>query len=133
MAHAHLEKELMIETGNQIGTAAHLTKLISEQAHSNIRAFWGGATGEKGTFAVITDDNQKVADFLKNDAEFSNFHEEDVIVVDVADKVGAAADVADKLSAAGIDINWLYTTIFDDQTAVVVSTKDNSKALKILS
>lgn len=132
MSKATLEKEILIETPNKVGIAGELTHIISDQGRSNIRALWGGVIDGKGSFAIIAEDNKKILNLLQGSI-FTNVHEEDVVVVKVPNQIGACADVAGKLGQAGIDINWLYTTIFDDETAVVVSTKNNKEAVKVLA
>ena len=132
MGMASIQKELFVETENNVGIAGELTSLISDQAHSNIRAIWAEVKENHGSFGIITDNNSKVEQMLK-DSKFNNVHEEDVVVVKVKDKPGECTKIAQKVGEAGINIDFLFTTIFDNETAVVLSTADNEKVVKLLS
>jgi len=132
MTKATIEKELFIQTPNEVGMAGQLSALISEQAHINIKFFSGRVVDDKGEFFVITGDNSKVVDALKG-SNFSNFTEQDVLVIRTTDSIGTCADITNKIATAGIDINYLFTTIFDNDPAVVVSTNNNQEALNLFS
>jgi len=67
---------------------------------------------------------------LKN-SDFKTFKEQDVVVVRTTDTVGTCAEIASKVGSAGISINYLFTTIFDNDPAVVLSTENNQAALKL--
>jgi len=130
MGKATIEKELLVETPNEIGTAGKLTKVFSDQAHVNIKALWGGIVNGKGVFSVVTENNNKAVDALKG-SDFNNFKEQDVVVVRTTDTIGTCSEIANKVGGAGIDINYLFTTIFDSKPAVVLSTNNNQAALKL--
>ena len=132
MSNASLEKELKIITENTTGIAGKLTSLIANEANVNIKALWGGVLNGKGNFSIITDNNANVATTLKN-SEFNNLQEGELLVVRVPNKIGSCANIASTIGSAGIDINFLFTTIFDNEPAVVLSTKNNQKALGLLS
>ncbi len=132
MTFATLEKEIQIETPNTVGTAGKLNGMIAQQANSDIKATWAGAMNGKGQFSIITEDPNRVKDVLKS-SEFSNYHEGEVVVVRVDDQKGALANVTEKIGNAGLNISYMFTTIFDNEPAIVVSTDDNQKAFKLFN
>jgi len=132
MANASIVKELRVKTPDELGIAGRLTSFIADQAHANIKAFWGGTVNNEGIFSIITENNAKVAEQFKN-SEFKNFNEHDVLVVHVPDELGSCAKVANKVAGAGININYLYTTMYDKQPAVILSTDDNQQAFKLFN
>ena len=130
MKKATIENELLIETPNEVGMAGQLTTLISEQVNVNTKALCGRVVNGKGEFSIITGDNSKVADILKN-SNFDNFREQNVLVVRTTDSIGTCAAITNKIATAGININYLFTTIFDKEPAVVLSTENNQEALHL--
>lgn len=131
MTHVTLEKELFLETSNQPGVASQLTTLFAEQANCNIKAMWGGSFGNQGRFAFIPDNLSKAKDVLST-SEFKNFREGEVVVAFVPDQCGSANQITSKLSQANINIEWLFTTIFDGKPAVVLCSDDNKQAVQLI-
>ena len=130
MANVSLEKALFVQTPNKVGTTAKVTNTIAN-TQTNIRTMWAGEANDKGNFSLITTDNQKAKDALIQ-ANFNDITEQDVIVVRVPDESGSASNIASKLGDNGININFFYSSIFDNQPVLVLSTKDNLQALKLL-
>lgn len=132
MTTATLEKQFFITTPNNVGTASQLADIVSRQAKADIRAIWGSEQGQQGQFYMITDDNSLVSNELRQNG-FDDFREEEVLVVRTADQKGAYADLAKKLADANVNVNYLFTTIFDNQPAVIFQTDDNQKAWKLFN
>ena len=132
MTFATVEKELQIETPNTVGTAGKLNTMIAQQANSNIKATWAGAVNGKGLFSIIADDSSRVKDVLKS-SEFSKLQEHEVVVIRVEDQQGAFAKVAEKIGSAGLNISHMFTTIFDNEPAIVVSTDNNNKTFELFN
>jgi len=132
MTNATLERQFFITTPNSVGTACRLTDVVSHQASANIRSFWGGEEGKQGRFFVITDDNSVVSKQLRDNG-FDNFREEEVLVVRVPDQQGSCAQLTKQLADANLNINYLFTTIFDSKPAVIIHTDDNQKALGLFN
>lgn len=126
MYKATLTKEISVETANAKGIAAKLTQLVANQAKANIRSAWASGTNGTGHFSLITDSNTKVMEALKKD--FPKLQEQEVLVLNVKNHLGDIAEITTQISNADLNINYLYTTYFDNQPAVVVSTSDNKKA-----
>jgi len=130
MANATLMKSIFIETTNEPGIASQLTSLIAEQANANILSLWGGVVNGKGNFFIFTDNNSGVLNALK-DANLGHATEKELVLLKVPDQKGACYQVTDKIGNAGINIDMLYTTIFNKETALVLLTEDNQKTLKL--
>jgi len=127
MTTASIEKELHVSTPNEMGVAYRLTSSPYEQAHSNIKALWANVSDNKGWFYFIPENYDSVKNWLQS-SEFSNFSESEVLVIRTADQKGSCAQVIQKLADAGININYMYTTTYDGQPAIILSTSDNQKA-----
>lgn len=132
MFNATLENQFAIQTPKGVGAASRLTDVISHQAKANIRALWANEQGNQGQFYLITDDNGQVADYLGKNG-FENYSQEQVLVVSAPDQTGSVAQVAQTVADAGININYLYTTVFDGRPAVILHTSDNQKARGLFS
>lgn len=122
-------KEITVETPNAAGIAGKLATLVSNQAKANIRAAWASGYNSQGHFSLITDNNQKVIEVLKK--EFPKTQEQDVLVFNVKNETGKMAEIVNQIGQAGININYLFTTYFENQPAIVLSTSDNKKALAL--
>lgn len=130
MKQAILEKGLFIETPAKVGVAGQLTDLISAKGHVDIKSLWAGELNGKGTFSVITEKNDKVVDVLKG-SPFSSFKEEDVLVIPVKNEVGAFNNVVKRLGDAGINIKWIYTSLYGKEPVIILSTDNDVAALKL--
>lgn len=131
MSQVTIEKQLYIETPNQAGIAGKLNSFISKQANVDVKSEWAGIMDGKGFFTLITSNNERVKEALKN-SEFAQFEEKEKIIVRIPDQAGSVAEVTQKIADAGVGINCFYTTIFDNQPAVIISTDDNKKAFSAL-
>jgi hypothetical protein len=131
MEQVTLEKEFYVETANQPGITSQLTALLSEDAQVNLKAFWGNTYAGKGHFSFIPENLSKAREALKS-SQFSNYREEEVVVAYVKDQIGSTAEITSKLANAHININWLYTTSYNGQPAIVLSCDDNSLAVQTI-
>ena len=130
MTFATLETEIQLNTPSKIGLTGRLNNLISQEANTNIKAFWAGELNDQGRFSFITNDNDKVKEVLRG-SEFSKFDENEVVVIRTLDQLGSVAEVASKIAEAGINIHYMFTTVFDGESAVIVYTEDNQKVLNL--
>lgn len=126
---AKLAKEITVETDNNVGTLSKVTGSIKE-AGVNLLAVCGWGEEDKGTILTVTDDNAKAIEVLTQ-AGFAP-KEKEVILVEVAHRVGSLADVAHKLSEAGVNIIYCYVSATTSPALAVLSTRDNAKALAAL-
>jgi hypothetical protein len=131
MYKATLVKEISIQTPNEKGIAAKLSGLVAGHAGVNIRFGWAVGINGSGHFSLMTDDNEKVLEALKND--FPEAKEIDVVLIDTQDAVGELAEITDKIWNADLDIHFIQATYLDNKPVIVVSTNDNQKVLDLWS
>ncbi len=123
-------KELWVITPNEVGTVAKVTSSLAE-AKLNIKAMWAGAVGDQGNFSILTDDNRKAINLLKQ-AGLPKVVEREIVMVEVPNESGVCWELAQRISEAGIDINYWYVTVDGPNAIMIMSTKDDDEVLKIL-
>ena len=133
MAQAKLVSQLLVETPNKVGMLAEVTSVVSG-AGVNIEGICAYSMEGKAEFMILTSDNGKAQEALgkKGWAVKS----EEVVVVTLDNKVGAAKELADKIKQASVDIRYLYGTTCgsaDCPSALVIASQDNKAALKAIS
>lgn len=126
MYNTTLVKEISLDTSNETGMAARILGLVSSKAHANIRSAWATGTNNQGHFSFITDNNAKAMEALKG--EFPKCRESEVLVVNVKEGLGEIEKITNLLGKANLGINYIYTTYYDNQPSVILSTSDNRKA-----
>ncbi|HEX9136883.1 MAG TPA: hypothetical protein VF905_08055, partial [Nitrospirota bacterium] len=101
-------------------------------AKVNITAICAYALDDTAYFDMTTDSNAKAKKALS--ALKLKVDEEDVIAVEMANKVGELQKVAKGLVEGGININYMYATTSTGRTSTAIfSTSDNSKALRLIN
>lgn len=129
---ATLEREFYFETANQPGIAGEFTSFLANDVNTDIRSMWATAWGNKGIFHFIPENFNACQDQLSA-SEYKNVKNHEVLVVRVPDQLGAVSEVTNRLAQAGYNIDFVYTTIYRGEPAVIVSTNDNKQALELFS
>ncbi|MCS7049787.1 MAG: hypothetical protein NZ483_10915 [Verrucomicrobiae bacterium] len=129
---AKIGKEVVVRIRNQIGLLAQISKLVAEKG-INILAAAGWVEGSDGVVHLVTEDNLRVMDALRQ--KNFNPHEVDVVLVETAHKPGMLKHIAETLAGAGLDIHHLYATATADQNRalVVFACSNNDRAVVLLS
>lgn len=133
MAQAKLVSQLLVETPNKVGMMAEVASVISG-AGVNIEGICAYSMQDKAEFMILTNDNSKAQDALGKKGW--TVKSEEVIVVTLDNKVGAAKEIADKIKQASVDIRYLYGTtcgIEDCSSTIVIASKDNKGVIKAIS
>ena len=131
MAKATKERLLSFSMKDKPGLLSEITTRLSK-AKVNISAACAYAWDDTAYFDMTTDSNAKAKKALK-DLKLE-FEEEDVIVVEMQNKVGELDKVAKTVSDAGINIGYMYGTASTGKTSkCLFSTSDNKKALKLIN
>ena len=79
----------------------------------------------------ITDNNTKAKKVIAGmGAEVKT---EDVIAVEVPNKMGQLQQIAKKISDAGIDISYIYGSPVKQKMTLIVKTANDKKALRALA
>ena len=131
MAKVSLGKQLLAVTENKVGMLAEVSSAVSGSG-VNIQAINAYAVGKEANFRLITDNNQKAQQVL----QFKGYEvsEQEVVMVELPNKVGVLKVAADKLKAAGIDLSYIYGTTCSAgyDCLLVLASNNNAQAEKIL-
>ena len=122
-------KELQFSTPNRVGTLAKITDAF-KKARVNISQIWACGEGSTACFGIVTDNNAKAKKLLK--AHKITVKEKDILVLNLANKVGSLFNVANRLSKAKINITCLSATTNGKRASVVISTSNNNKAKSLV-
>jgi hypothetical protein len=130
MANAVRLKQLSFTLPDKIGLLAEVTAFVTA-AKINIEAICAYGMGDEGYFMIITDNNTKAKKVIANMG--AEVQTEDVIAVEVPNKMGRLQQVAKKISDAGIDISYIYGSPVKQKMTLVIKTANDKKALKALA
>lgn len=126
-------RQLSIFVENKPGKVNKITGIL-EKAKVNMKAMTIADSGSFGIIKLITDDNEKAFDVLKSKNFLVSF--QDVIVVEMPDKIGSFHRVAKILEDVGINIEDAYGFIMEEgeRAALIlkVADEDIEKAEKTL-
>jgi hypothetical protein len=126
-------KEVSVRVYNDIGILAHLTKIVADKG-INIRAAAAWVEEEnKGVIRLVTDDNLRAVDALKE----HSYAPEEVTSIEVQmdHTPGMLSSVCSKIGGGGITVRYLYASaaVSEDTCLAVLSTDDNVRALVLLN
>jgi len=131
MAKAKKSKQLSFSMPDKVGLLSEISTAI---AKAKVNIVGGCAYGMEGKayFMMITDSNAKAKKTLAPlGVEFT---EDDVISVEMPNKVGELQKVAKKIADAGINIHFMYGTAGAGKSSICVfKTADDKKAIKVIN
>jgi hypothetical protein len=131
MAKAKKSKQLSFEMPNKVGLLSEIT-IVLAGSNVNITAICAYGMGKKAYVMLLTENNtkaKKALGSLKVKAE-----EEEVISVELLNKVGELQRITKKIADAGIDIFYIYGTTGTGKSSVcVLKTEDDNKAIRIIN
>jgi hypothetical protein len=105
MGKARVEKQLFTVTKDEVGMFADVTSAIAN-AEINLKAICAWGMEGKAYFALLTNNNAKASQALV--AKGFKVEEREVVVVELDDKIGAAAALAKKIKPSGINLEYAY-------------------------
>ena len=123
-------KQLSFILPDRIGLLSEVAAFITA-AKINIEAICVYGMGEEGHFMIITDNNTKAKKVLSQMG--AEVRIEDVIAVEVPNKVGQLQQAARKISDAGVDITYVYGSPVKQKMTLIFKTADDKKALEALA
>jgi hypothetical protein len=130
MAKARKVKQLSFSLPNKIGLLAEVTGALAK-AGVNIEAICAYERGY-GFFMMVTDSPAKAKKVITKMEGM--VHLEEVIAVDMPNKVGQLEKVTAAVAKAGIDIHFVYGSPGDGKKGVMVlKTSNDKKVLKLLN
>lgn len=120
-------KQLSVFIENKSGRVSEVTGILGD-AGVNIRGFSVSDTADYGILRLVVDHPEAAIDALK--AAGFTVREDDVICINLPDIPGGLAGVLKIVSAAGVNIEYVYSLI---ATYVVINVADVDRALHLLS
>jgi len=130
MVKAIKAKQLSFSLPSKIGLLSEVSSLITA-AKINIEAICAYEMSEQGFFMMMTDNHIKTKKILSQmGAEVSV---DDIISVELPNKIGELQKVAKKISDAGIDISYIYGSPVKGKMTLILKTANDKKALKVLN
>lgn len=126
-------KEVSLRVLNDIGILAQLTKIVAQKG-VNIRAAAAWVEDDRtGIIRLVTDDNLRVVDALK---EHSYSPEEIAsIEIECTHSPGMLGSVCERIGHSDINIKYLYTgaPASTETCLIILNTDDNDRALVLLN
>jgi len=131
MAKAKKVKQLSLTMPNKVGLLSEIGTALAG-AKVNITAICAYGMENKAYFMLVTESNAKAKKALS--PLKVKIEEEDVITVEMPNKVGELQKVAEKIADAGIDIYYMYGTVGTGKSSLCVfKTADDNKAIKVIN
>jgi len=130
MATAHHASQLVATMPTRVGLLADITEAI-KSAGVNITSISAYERDGQAKFLLVTDNNAKAREALgRLNAEV---RENDVVLVELENRIGTLAEATKKLAEAGINIEYTYgTTGPGDKAWLVFKTADGMKTIGLL-
>jgi hypothetical protein len=123
-------KQLSFSLPNRIGLLSELSSFLTA-AKINIEAICAYGMGDEGYFMIVTDNNAKAKKVISQMG--AEVKVEEVIAVEMPNKVGQLRQAAKRISDAGVDIDYVYGSPVQGKMTVIFKTADEKKALKALT
>ena len=124
------ESELHVIAPNETGILGRILGTLAN-AGINLRALCAYSKEDEEHFLLLTSDNKKAEKALK--AAGYELTTNEVITVQVGDRIGAGAEIGALLGNAVIDIEYCYGTSTGlGQVLLVFMTNNNNKAIETL-
>lgn len=131
MIKASKAKQISFVTSDEIGILARVSGIIAA-AKVNINALSACSMQDKGYFMIVTDNNVQAKKVLTN-AGFQ-VSEENVVLVEISNRVGQMQKVASKIAAAGINISYAYVTVGSGRSTFgIFKTNNDNRAIRAVN
>ena len=130
MPNVKLDTELYVTTPNEPGILGRVLGTLAN-AGVNLRAIRAYSERNHGVFMLLTSDNDKAGKALA--ALGFKIKTEEVLVVQIDDRIGAGAEIGALLGTAVVDVDYCYGSSAGTGKAIlVIKTNDNQTALDTL-
>lgn len=122
-------KELEFSVPNKVGALAKITRALKDAKVNilHIRACGEGATGH---FGMVTNNNARARSALRKLR--ISAREKDLLLLSLSHKVGALDRTAQRLAKARVNVSCLSATSSGNRVSVLLGTKNNSLARRIV-
>jgi hypothetical protein len=131
--YVRLCREILVTVSNKIGVLADISRAAA-QLGINIEAVAGYATeNDEAKLMIVTFDNTRLMQALKSKG-YILIKDNEVLLIELENKVGSLEDMCSKLAAEDIDIKYIYgvTCPAGCPAQMVMSTSDNKKAMAVM-
>ena len=122
-------KEIQFSTRNRVGVLGKITDAL-KHAKVNIQHVAAWSHGNKAFFSLVTSNNGRARRALGKLGVRSR--ENDVLVLNLQNKVGSLERVAKRLAKAKVNIACLTATTAGKRASVLLHTSNDSKARRIV-
>jgi hypothetical protein len=130
MAKAMKIKQLSFSLPNRIGLLSELSSFLTA-AKINIEAICAYGMGDEGYFMIVTDNNAKAKKVISQMG--AEVKVEEVIAVEMPNKMGQLRQMAKRISDVGVDIHYVYGSPVEGKMTLIFETADDKKALKAIA
>lgn len=131
MAKAKKVKQLSFEMPDRAGLLSEFTAAIAK-AKVNINAICAYGMDNRAYFMLNTEGNAKAKKALASLAGAIN--EENVVSVEMPNKVGELQKVSKRIADAGINIFYMYGTVGAGKSSTCIfKTEDDKKTIKVIN
>lgn len=132
MAKARLAKELNFDAPDKVGLFHEVSTKLAE-AGVNIETVTAYEMEGRAYLMMCTSDNAKATEVLKGMG--FEVKENEVVLYDIDNKVGAASEMTKKLLDAGVNMKYLVCTTeaMNAPAKLVFSSDNNAKAVEVLN
>ena len=123
--------ELLIVTKNELGSLARITAPLAKN-RINIECFSGYEWGTEAAFRLVTDNNRKAGELLKN--EGFSVQETPVVLWQTGSTPGKLHDATVALAEARVNTYSSYSTTLTGtrEATAVLNTSDATKTMEVL-
>lgn len=123
--------ELLVITRNDLGTLARITAPLAKNK-INIECFTGYEWGTEAAFRLVTDNNRRAGELLRN--EGFNVQESPTVVWQTDNEPGRLRLATTALAEANVNTFCAYSTTVPNSatTSVIFGTTDTDRAVSIL-
>jgi hypothetical protein len=131
MVKARKVKQISFSMPNNVGLLMDVTEALAK-AKINIEVVCAYAWEELDAyFMIVTDDNAKAKKVISKMG--AKVEMEDVIALEVPNKVGQLHEAARKIATSGIDIYYVYGSPAKGKMTLIFKTENDTRALKALA
>lgn len=132
MAKTRTVKQLSFTMLNNVGLLMEVTEALAK-AKINIEAVCAYAWEElNASFMIVTDNHTKAKNVISKMGA-KEIEVEDVIALEVPNKVGELHKASKKIATAAIDIYYIYGSPSKGKMTLILKTENDKKALKALA
>lgn len=123
---AKIVKQINLTAPDKIGLLSDISEKLAGVS-VNLEAICAYVMEGKAMFMIVTSDNAKAVSALQSVS--AEIKEEEVVLVDLENKIGAAKEMGDKLQAAGVNMCYLYGTTGSESGNIVFQSDNNQRAV----